>query len=167
MTETNPESTSRRYELLLILSGKVKDDDVPATLEEIKKVFAKHQATVVDEKLWGRLKFAFEIKMQKAGTYVLWHLDVPADKLQALDAELRVTDNVLRFLLVDNPRHGAVIEPPFQISANRSEPDKKTKAAEDKEKAEPLPEPAPAAVTKEKAKTTLDKTLDEILGDQA
>lgn len=171
-TETTDQATTdaartKRYELLLILSGKVKDADVPAVVEDVKKVFSKHGAVVVDEKVWGRLKFAYELKHEKVGTYVLWHLDVATDKVRALDAELRVVEHVLRFLLIDNPKHGQVIPVPVQTPRDErgreptgSRSDGRTAGAPRKPTST---SEAPAAPAKE---TSIDQTLDEILGDK-
>ncbi len=102
----------KNYELLLIISGKVAESDVPATIVEIKKIFTKNDAKILDEAIWGTMKLAYEIKHQRTGTYVLWHLSVEPANVGGLNGDLQVADNVLRFLLIDQPTHGKTIDPP-------------------------------------------------------
>ncbi|MFO0702342.1 MAG: 30S ribosomal protein S6 [Candidatus Andersenbacteria bacterium] len=159
----------KRYELMVVVSGKVADPEVPAVAAEAKKVFTKHDVTVVDETVWGRLKFAYEIKHEKIGTYLLWHLDVLASRIRDLDAELRTTDHVLRFLLIEAPKHGAVIAAPTQTTGRESRDESHDKRGE---RSAVKPEAAaPAVLAKEAAapssEATIDETLKDILGDQA
>jgi len=163
---------------MLILSGKLKDAEVPAALAEVKKAFAKHGAAVTKEQLWGRLKFAYEIAHERSGIYALWQFDLDPAKVQALDAELRVTDHVLRFLLTDTPKHGATIEAPVQLPP-RSErergerdgrpPREGREGRDERQPAKPV-EPrttaAEVAPAKSAGDAAIDQTLDEILGDK-
>lgn len=169
-TEAAEAVPTKSYELMAILSGKLKDAEIPTTLAEVKKAFAKHGAKVTKEQLWGRLKFAYEIAHERAGTYALWQFDLEPSKVRALDAELRVTDHVLRFLLTDTPKHGATIEAPVQLPPRS---DRERGERDGRPSREPREDRQPVAATAEAsapAKTAgdaaIDKTLDEILGEK-
>lgn len=127
------------YELLLILSGKLKGSDVKSALDVVKKVLSKHEAKIVDENIWGLMKLAYSIKRQEDGTYVLWHLNIEPDRVSALDKELLITENVLRFLLIKAPKHGKKIDSPLKVeekvkkeeAAEKTEVDEKTDKPKD------------------------------------
>lgn len=144
---------------MLVLSGKLKDTDVPTVVTEIKQTLAKHNAVVIDEAIWGRLKFSYEIAHEKTGVYELMHIDLDPTKTQALSAELRVVDHVLRLLLIDNPKHGAVIEAPTQTPGRE-----RTGTGTDRGEQSRAPEKA--ATVKTPTEAGLDKTLKDILGDK-
>lgn len=111
----------KNYELLLIISGKVKEPDVPPIVEEIKKIFTKHAAKILDEAVWGNMRLAYEIKHQTSGTYVLWHLGIEPAQTAALSSDLQVADGILRFLLIEAPKHGKTIEPPNKRTEEKAE----------------------------------------------
>jgi ribosomal protein S6 len=131
----------KNYELLLIISGKLQETEIPAAIDEIKKVFTKYDVKIVDENIWGNMRLAYEIKHQRTGTYVLWHVSVENTNVAGLNRDLQVTDNVLRFLFVEQPTHGKTITPPNLVvdeketmADGKGGKDRKTEKAAGKEK---------------------------------
>ena len=171
-----------KYELLLIIPGKVKDSDLPASMAELKALFTKYGAEIVNEIVWGRMKLSYEIKHEKTGVYVLWHLNVEPSKAQGLQNELNVSENVLRYLFIDAPTHGKTIPSPIQVRLEEKEREMREgtsgkstgekegsrggfrkKSAAPVESAASAESPAKAPASK---KEGLDKKLEDILGEE-
>jgi small subunit ribosomal protein S6 len=170
-----------KYELLLIIPGKVKDSDLPASMTELKALFAKYGAEIVSETVWGRMKLSYEIKHEKTGVYVLWHLNVEPSKAQGLQNELNVSENVLRYLFIDAPTHGKTIPSPIQVRQEEKEREMRENgtvkkdgkeypdsglAKKDSAPVENDSDAKSAAKAPASKKAGLDKKLEDILGEE-
>ena len=85
-----------KYEFLLIL----KDEDSYQLIKD--KYFKKFNIEVEKEDLWGVRKFAYPIKKQDSGYYIVLNINVKDEKIPNLMKELELEDNVLRSLLFVN-----------------------------------------------------------------
>jgi ribosomal protein S6 len=107
----------------------------------VRSLVADHQGEVIDEDSWGMRRLAYKIGNHTQANYHLAHLQMEAEGSKALEGGLKLTDDVMRHLLIkqDGP------PPP-------KEPDK---TEETKAEAPVAQEPAPeASVTGEpKAET--------------
>jgi len=90
----------RDYELTLIVRPDVEDTLLTALLERVKGliVTAGGQGTQVET--WGRRRLAYPIKKVNEGQYFLIRTQLPPQALRELERNLRLTEVVLRFLLV-------------------------------------------------------------------
>ena len=89
-----------KYEIALVLSSKVDDETRTATLEKVKDLVAKAGATVtaVDEQ--GKKRLAYEIQDMIEGYYYFISFDGAIDAPAAIESQLRITESVIRFLIV-------------------------------------------------------------------
>lgn len=90
---------SRKYECVIVLSPTLGEDGITATLEKIKKLF-ENTATLTDIADWGKKVLAYEIENQKVGFYYLLNFEAEADFPAELERILKITDGVLRYLVV-------------------------------------------------------------------
>jgi small subunit ribosomal protein S6 len=88
------------YELVTILNGEIKDEDVDDTVERISQFITNRGGEVQNIDPWGRRRLAYPISRQFEGTYVVTHLRLPGANAAELEANLRISDDVLRHLLV-------------------------------------------------------------------
>jgi small subunit ribosomal protein S6 len=90
----------RDYELTLVVRPDVEDTGLNALLEKVKGliVTAGGQGTQVEP--WGRRHLAFPIKKLTEAQYFLIRMQLPPQGLRELERNLRLTEEVLRFLLV-------------------------------------------------------------------
>lgn len=78
------------------------EERVNTVLERVQRIIAEHTGTVGKQDLWGLRKLAYPIKHMNEGNYV--HLQFQAEQLavgRELNTLLRVTDDLLRYLLVE------------------------------------------------------------------
>jgi small subunit ribosomal protein S6 len=93
-------NTLNDYELVTILNPEIRDEDVNGTVERITQYITSKGGEVQNIDQWGRRRLAYPIARQFEGTYIVTHLRLaPADAAE-LEANLRISEDVLRHLLV-------------------------------------------------------------------
>jgi small subunit ribosomal protein S6 len=90
----------RDYELVTIFSPEISDDTMPQTIERIGQQVASRGGVVTDTAHWGRRKLAYPIQKFYEGNYVVSQLQMDPDQTRGLEVALRISDDVLRHLLV-------------------------------------------------------------------
>jgi small subunit ribosomal protein S6 len=90
----------RDYELTLVVRPDVEDTGLAALLEKIKGLITTAGAQGIQVEPWGRRHLAYPIKKITEAQYFLIRAQLPAQALRELERNLRLTEEVLRFLLV-------------------------------------------------------------------
>jgi len=88
------------YEVVFIISPEVTDEDVPDTIDKISELVSKSGGSVTEVSQWGRRKLAYPIKRFTEGNYVLAQLELKPSLTKELEANLRLSSDVLRHLLI-------------------------------------------------------------------
>ncbi|MBM3120195.1 MAG: 30S ribosomal protein S6 [Chloroflexi bacterium] len=88
------------YELVLIISPEVADEDMPNVITKLSELIKKNDGSVDEVNQWGRKKLTYPIKRCVEGNYVLAKLKLKPASTKELDANLRLSGEVLRHLLV-------------------------------------------------------------------
>ena len=72
-----------KYELALVLSAKIEDDDRIATLEKVKEMITRFGGNITNVDEWGKKRLAYEIEKMREGFYYFIQFDaestVPAE----------------------------------------------------------------------------------------
>lgn len=89
-----------KYELALVVSAKVEDDVKTATVEKAKEYITRFGGTVTEVEDWGKKKLAYEIQKMKEAYYFFIKFDADATVPAQVEANVRIMDNVIRFLCV-------------------------------------------------------------------
>ncbi len=71
---------------------------------EIRRLLGRASATVLGLKRWDERKLAYEIKRRKRGVYALAFFDAPGDKVSSLELDARLSEHVLRLLVLRHER---------------------------------------------------------------
>jgi len=90
----------RDYELLLIISPKVADEELAAVVEKINQMVTERGGTTSSVEQWGKRKLAYPIEHLAEGNYVLIKLRLEPSQCKQLEASLRISEEVLRHLLI-------------------------------------------------------------------
>lgn len=89
----------KNYEVLFILDPVMDDSEKNAMIERVKEIINDGgEAGEVD--IWGNRKLAYEINKKKDGFYVLIQFKANADMPKELDRRLRISDNIMRHIIV-------------------------------------------------------------------
>jgi small subunit ribosomal protein S6 len=89
-----------KYELAVVVSAKVEDDERANTVEKCKALIERFggQITNVDE--WGKRKLAYEIQKMKEAFYYFIQFDAETSAPAEIESRVRIMDNVIRYLCV-------------------------------------------------------------------
>ena len=68
-----------KYELAVVLSAKLEDDERAAALEKVKGYITRFGGNVVDVDEWGKKRLAYEIQKSKEGFYYFIHFEGEAN----------------------------------------------------------------------------------------
>lgn len=90
----------RDYELVLIISPEVAEEEIPATLEKIDRLITERGGSVSEVNQWGRRKLAYPIGKFMEGNYVLTQFKMEPGLTADLEASLKLSDEIMRHLLV-------------------------------------------------------------------
>jgi len=88
------------YELALIVNAKIEDEVRTATVEKAKDYITRAGGTITDVEDWGKKKLAYDIQKMSEGFYYFIHFDAEAAAPAEIESNVRIMDNVLRFLCV-------------------------------------------------------------------
>ena len=88
------------YELTLLVRPDVEDTGLASLLEKIKGLITTAGGQGIQVEPWGRRHLAYPIKKITEAQYFLIRAQLPAQALRELERNLRLTEEILRFLLV-------------------------------------------------------------------
>ena len=89
-----------KYELCVVLSAKLEDDERTAVLEKVQKLITRFGGTIENIDEWGKKKLAYEIQKMKEAYYYFIHFDAEATAPVEIENRIRIMDNVIRYLCV-------------------------------------------------------------------
>jgi small subunit ribosomal protein S6 len=84
----------------MIISPSVADEDVSATIDKTSQFITERGGSIAEVNQWGRKKLAYPIKSFMEGNYVLTKLSMGPKLADELEASLRISEDILRHLLV-------------------------------------------------------------------
>jgi len=104
----------REYEILYIVRADLDDDKVQDIIKRVNTLIEKSSGSVDRTNIWGKRKLAYEVKHQKEGSYVLQDFQFDPSRVPELEAALKITEEVLRHLIVRKPEKVVVtpVAPP-------------------------------------------------------
>ena len=108
----------RDYEILYIVRADLDDDKVQDIIKRVNTLIERAGGSVERTNVWGKRKLAYEVKHQKEGSYVLQDFQIGPDRVPELEAALKITEEVLRHLVVrkpDKPTPAPVAPPPAEV----------------------------------------------------
>lgn len=88
------------YEIMTIVHPNADEDAVTAFNETVGQWISALGGELLKTNVWGRRKLAYAIDKVTEGTYVVYELRMPANKLAEIDRNLRLHEQVVRYLIV-------------------------------------------------------------------
>ena len=90
----------RDYELVLIISPEVEEDKLNAVIDNISQFITGKDGIISNVDQWGKRKLAYPIEHFMEGNYVLAQFKLKPALGKELEANLQISEEVLRHLLV-------------------------------------------------------------------
>ncbi len=92
------------YELGVIIDPEIEPEQETATLERLEAIITGAGGEMVDKDARGRRQLAYPIRKRNYGVYHFWKFEVGGDALEKLNFEMRTSDSVMRFLVLNLDR---------------------------------------------------------------
>jgi small subunit ribosomal protein S6 len=101
---------TRKYELVYIVSPEATDPQIADLHTQVEAIAQRLDGKIEKTDNWGRRKLAYEIGPHKEGTYVVEYIDGGGELMKEIDRRLKVTDLIIRHLVVRVDEEQTVIE---------------------------------------------------------
>ena len=89
-----------KYELCVVLSARLEEDDRAAAMEQIKGYITRFGGTVTDVEEWGKKRLAYEIQKMHEGFYYFVHFEAEPACPGEVEKSVRIMESVIRYLIV-------------------------------------------------------------------
>ena len=89
-----------KYELAVVLTTKIEDEERAASFEKIKEVIARFGGVVTNVDEWGKKRLAYEIQKMKEGFYYFVHFESDSVCPNEVENHIRIMEPVIRYLCV-------------------------------------------------------------------
>ena len=87
------------YELLVIFSTNLADEEEKAQASQIEEVIKHEKGTIHLVEHWGKRKLAYPIKKQRQGYYEWFYMELDPSRTAEIDRKLKMSETILRFLI--------------------------------------------------------------------
>ena len=88
------------YETIFIARQDISPAQTDSLADSFEEVLKSLGGRVTKKENWGLRTLAYKIKKNKKGHYVLMNVDAPADAVAELERQMRINDDVLRYMTV-------------------------------------------------------------------
>ena len=89
-----------KYELALVLSAKLEEEERAAALEKAKSYITRFGGTITNVDQWGNKRLAYEIQKMKEGFYYFIQFESDSNCPNEVESHVRIMEPVIRYLCV-------------------------------------------------------------------
>ena len=91
---------ARKYELVYVMRPEASEAEVAEMQSQVEAIIQRLGGTLDKTDVWGRRKLAYDIGKHKEGFYVLHAITGSGELMKEIDRRFRVTEGLLRHLIV-------------------------------------------------------------------
>jgi small subunit ribosomal protein S6 len=124
-------NTSREYETIYILRPNTPNEGVAEVNTRIKGVIEGMGGKIIKVDNWGKRRLAYEVAKERKGIYLYWQYLAQPGVVEEAERNLRMLDNVIRYLSTKVDENIDVAARPSEI--DDSSYDKAAQTAADEE----------------------------------
>ncbi|MBQ6993339.1 MAG: 30S ribosomal protein S6 [Lachnospiraceae bacterium] len=89
-----------KYELAVVISAKIEDDERAAAFEKVQRIITKHGGTITNVDEWGKKRLAYEVQKMREAFYYFIQFEGEATVPAEIESRIRLMENVVRYLVV-------------------------------------------------------------------
>jgi small subunit ribosomal protein S6 len=104
------------YECVFIARQDISSTQTESLIEQFSNILTENQGSLARQEYWGLRNLAYRIKKNRKGHYVLLNIDAPSDAVHEMERNMRLNDDVLRYLTI---RVDEFEEGPSAVMQNR------------------------------------------------
>jgi len=89
-----------KYEFMGIIKPFLPEEVRIKFFEDTRKLIEGEGGKIINEDIWGKRHLAYKIKEHEEGYYFVYTLEIEAGKLQKIHQELKMTNDLLRYIII-------------------------------------------------------------------
>lgn len=124
-------NTSREYETIYILRPNTPNEGVAEVNARIKGIIEGMGGKIIKVDNWGKRRLAYEVAKERKGIYLYWQYLATPGVVEETERNLRMLDNVIRYLSVKVDENVDVAARPSEIDDTSFEKAAQTAADEE------------------------------------
>ncbi len=129
------------YESVYIARPDISATQVEALTADMTKILEENGGKVTKDEYWGLKSLAYRIKKNRKGHYSLMNIDAPAAALTEMERNMRLHEDVLRYMSIRVDEHEEEPSVMMQSKSSRDDRDRDRGRGRDDDR----PKAAPAA----------------------
>lgn len=159
-----------KYEILYIVHPDL-EASIDKITDRVRSFIEDRSGKITYEENWGKRKLAYEIKKSDVGIYLLWYFEAPAENLAKIERDLRLTEEVIRYMILAKNEKITAPKPAKKEKPAVAEKEEAVTAPKAKKetaaKAKPAKKEKPAIESEADRMKELDEKLGAILGPES
>ena len=116
------------YESVYIARPDISATQVETLTGEFSKIIEDNGGKIAKDEYWGLKSLAYRIKKNRKGHYSLMNIDCPADALNEMERNMRLNEDVIRYMSIRVDEHE---EDPSVMMQNKSSRDERRSRDDD------------------------------------
>ena len=89
-----------KYELAVVVSAKIEDDERAAVVDKCKALIERFGGTITNVDDWGKKRLAYEVQKMKEAFYYFIQFEAESTAPIEIEHRVRIMDNGIRSLCV-------------------------------------------------------------------
>ena len=139
------------YESVFIARQDISAGQVDNLADEMEKLITDNGGSVARREYWGLRNLAYRMKKNRKGHYVLFNLDAPSEAIQEMERNLRLHEDVLRYITIRLEALRVDASPMVYGKGERDRAERRGPDDDDDETKETVGEAAPVKASDEAA----------------
>ena len=139
------------YESVFIARQDISAGQVDTLADEMEKLITDNGGSVARREYWGLRNLAYRMKKNRKGHYVLFNLDAPSEAIQEMERNLRLHEDVLRYITIRLEALRVDASPMVYGKGERDRAERRGPDDDDDENKETVGEAAPVKASDEAA----------------
>ena len=91
---------TNNFEVILVGSGKLTDEENTTTVEKFKEIITKNGGTVASDATWGRRKLAYEVAKEKTGIYNFLYITGTGETVKEMELQMGYDEQVIKYFVL-------------------------------------------------------------------
>ena len=87
---------NRKYDVVSIMRPSLDESTIDLIHKEISQIIESNSGKVLEQGVWQKRKFAYQIEGHKEGIYTITTLEGPSNLPNEIDRVLKISDDVIR-----------------------------------------------------------------------
>ena len=133
------------YESVYIARPDISATQVETLTADMTKILEENGGKVTKDEYWGLKSLAYRIKKNRKGHYSLMNIDAPAAALTEMERNMRLHEDVLRYMSIRVDEHEEEPSVMMQSKSSRDDRDRARGRGRDDDRPKPAAAETPAA----------------------